>query len=63
VRGPSAWESVSWSNELIVRQSTDSKDVNTESDDAATLEAVTRRQTVKIQQSEKASYMLQSTAE
>jgi hypothetical protein len=36
-----------------VRQSPDSKDVNTEAEEATALEAVTRRQTAKTQQTEK----------
>jgi hypothetical protein len=36
-----------------VRQSPTSKDVNTEAEGATSLEAVTRRQAVKIQQTEK----------
>jgi hypothetical protein len=36
-----------------VRQSPASKDVNTEAEEATTLEAVTRRRPVKIQQTEK----------
>jgi hypothetical protein len=36
-----------------VRQSPASKDVNTEDEEAAALEAITRRQPVKIQQTEK----------
>jgi hypothetical protein len=36
-----------------VRQSPASKDVNTEAEEATASEAVTRRQTVKIQQTEK----------
>jgi hypothetical protein len=47
------WESVSWSNELVVRESPATKEVNTEAEEATTLQAVTRRQPVKIQQSEK----------
>jgi hypothetical protein len=41
-----------------VRQSLASKDVNTEAEEATALEAVTRRQPVKIQQTKKISYML-----
>jgi hypothetical protein len=44
---------VSWSNELVVRLSPATNDVNTESEEATALEAVTRRQPVKIQQTEK----------
>jgi hypothetical protein len=51
VRWPPAWE-------LVVRESPASKDVNTEAEEATTLEAVTRRQPVKIQQTEKASCVL-----
>jgi hypothetical protein len=39
----------------VVRQSSASKDVNTEAEEATALEAVTRRQPVKIQQTEKTS--------
>jgi hypothetical protein len=39
--------------ESVVRQSSASKDVNTEVEVSADLEAVTRRQLVKIQQTEK----------
>jgi hypothetical protein len=42
------WELVSWSNE-----SPASKDTNTESEEATVLEAVTRRQSVKTQQTGK----------
>jgi hypothetical protein len=48
VRWPPAWELVSWSNELVVRQSPASKDVNSEAEEATALETVTRRQPVKI---------------
>jgi hypothetical protein len=41
-----------------VRQSPASKDVNTEAEEATTLEAVIRRQPVKIQQSEKTNCVL-----
>jgi hypothetical protein len=44
--------------ELAVRQSPASKDVNTEDEEATALKAVTRRQPVKIQQTEKTSYVL-----
>jgi hypothetical protein len=44
--------------ELVVRQSPASKDVNAEAEEAMALEAVTRRQPVKIQQTEKDSYVL-----
>jgi hypothetical protein len=44
--------------ELLVRQSPGSEDVNTEAEEATALEAVTRRQPVKIQQTEKTSYVL-----
>jgi hypothetical protein len=46
VRWPPALESV-------VRQSPTSKDVNTEAEEAKALEAVTRRQPVKMQQTDK----------
>jgi hypothetical protein len=41
-----------------MRQLKASKGVNTEAGEATALEAVTRRQSVKIQQTEKTSYML-----
>jgi hypothetical protein len=41
-----------------VRQTPDSKDVNTETEEATTLEAVIRQQPLKMQQTEKASYVL-----
>jgi hypothetical protein len=41
-----------------VRQSSASKDVNTEAEEATAMNAVTRRQPVKIQQTEKAPYVL-----
>jgi hypothetical protein len=41
-----------------VRQSSLSKNVNTEAEEATALEAVARRQPMKIQQTEKASYVL-----
>jgi hypothetical protein len=41
-----------------VRQSSASKVVNTEAEEATVLEAVTRRQPVKIRQTEKTSYVL-----
>jgi hypothetical protein len=53
VRWPRAWELVSKSSELVVRQSLASKDTNPEAEEAMALEAVTRRQPVKIQQTEK----------
>jgi hypothetical protein len=49
VRWPPAWELVSCSNECVVRQSLVSKDMNMETEEAKALEAVNRRQTVKIQ--------------
>jgi hypothetical protein len=49
-----AMELVSWSNKLVARQSPASKDVNMEAEEVAALEAVTRRQPVKMQQTEKA---------
>jgi hypothetical protein len=58
LRRPPAWELVSWSNELVVRQSPASKDVNTEAEEATVLEAITRRQPVKIQQTEKTRCLL-----
>jgi hypothetical protein len=44
---------VSWRNELVVRESPASKDVNMEAEEATTLEAVTRRQPVKKQRTGK----------
>jgi hypothetical protein len=44
--------------ELVVRQSLASKDVNAEAEEATTLEAVTRPQPVKFQQTEKTWYVL-----
>jgi hypothetical protein len=41
-----------------VRQSSPSKGMNTEAEEATALEAVTRRQPVKIQQTEETSYVL-----
>jgi hypothetical protein len=41
-----------------VRESPASKDVNTEVEEATALEAVTRQQPVKIQHTEKTSYVL-----
>jgi hypothetical protein len=41
-----------------VRQSPDSEDVSTEVEEAMVLGAVTRRQLVKMQQTEKSLYML-----
>jgi hypothetical protein len=43
---------------LVGRQSSTSKDVNTEAEEATALVAVTRRQPVKIQQTEKTWCML-----
>jgi hypothetical protein len=51
-------ELVCWSNERVVRQSLDSKNVNMEAEEATGLEADTRRQLVKIQQTEKTSCIL-----
>jgi hypothetical protein len=39
--------------ELFARQSLTSKDVNTEAEEATALEAITKRQPLKIQQTEK----------
>jgi hypothetical protein len=44
---------VSWSAELVVRESPASNDVNTEAEEVTALEAVTRQQPVKTQQTEK----------
>jgi hypothetical protein len=41
-----------------MRQTPASKDVNTDADEAVAFEDVTRRQPVKIQQTEKNSYVL-----
>jgi hypothetical protein len=43
---------------LGVRQSPASNDTNTEDDEATALEAITRRQPVKLQQAEKVLYLL-----
>jgi hypothetical protein len=43
---------------ILARQSPASKNVNTEAEEATVLEAVTRRQPVKIQQTEKSHYVL-----
>jgi hypothetical protein len=51
VRWPHAWE-------LFVRESSASKDVKTVADEATAWKAVTRRQPVKIQETEKNSYVL-----
>jgi hypothetical protein len=48
VRWPPARELVSWSSELVVRESPASKDVNTQAEECTALGAVTRRQPVKI---------------
>jgi hypothetical protein len=53
VRWPPAWEFVSLSNERFVRELAASKDVKTEAEETTELEAVTRRQLVKIEQTEK----------
>jgi hypothetical protein len=58
VRWPPTWELVSWSSECVVRESSASKDVNMDAEQATALEAITRRQPVKIQQTEKTSYVL-----
>jgi hypothetical protein len=44
--------------ESVGRESSANKDVNKEAEEATGLETVTRRQPVKIQQNEKASYVL-----
>jgi hypothetical protein len=44
MRWPPAWKLVSLSNELIVRKSPASKDVNTEDEEATALEAVKTQQ-------------------
>jgi hypothetical protein len=51
VRWPPAWV-------LVVRQSLASKGVNTETNETTALEAVTRRQPVKIQRTEKTQCVL-----
>jgi hypothetical protein len=58
VRLPPILVLVSWSSELIVRQSPGSKDVSMEIEEATALETFTRRQPVKIQQTEKTLYVL-----
>jgi hypothetical protein len=52
VRRPPAWESVGAMSKFA-RQLPASNDVNTKAEEATVLEAVTRRQPVKIQQTEK----------
>jgi hypothetical protein len=44
--------------ELDVKQSPASNDVNTEAEEATALEAITRRQPVKIQQTEKIYWVM-----
>jgi hypothetical protein len=44
--------------QLVLRQSPTDKDVNTETEEVTVLEAVTRRQPLKIQQTEKAECVL-----
>jgi hypothetical protein len=51
------WQLEEW--ELVVKQSPVSKDINVEAEEATALEAVTRQQPVKIQHTEKISYVLQ----
>jgi hypothetical protein len=58
VRRPPAWELVGWSSEFVLRQLLTSTDVNMEVKEAMALEAVTRWQLVKIQQTEKILYVL-----
>jgi hypothetical protein len=57
MRWPPAWALVSLSNELVVRQSLACKIVNREAEKVTALEAVTGRQPVKIQQTNKSSYV------
>jgi hypothetical protein len=52
------WELVSRSNELVVREPPASTDVNTEAEEDTAFEVDTRRQTVKIQQTDNTSYVL-----
>jgi hypothetical protein len=52
VRWSPDWELVSWSNELFVRQSPASKDVNTEAEEVTALVTVASRQLGKAQQTE-----------
>jgi hypothetical protein len=58
VRWRPAWELVSWSIELVARQSPASKHVNTAAEEAKALTAVSRRQPAKRQQTESTSYVL-----
>jgi hypothetical protein len=58
MRWLSACDLISWSNELVVRQSPTSEDVSTEAEEATALEAVTRRQPVKLQQTENTACVL-----
>jgi hypothetical protein len=50
---PHCFEMLLSNTDLVVRHSPAGKDVNTEFEEATALEAVTRRQQVKIQQAEK----------
>jgi hypothetical protein len=56
VRWPPALELVGALNGFL-RESPASKDVNTKAEEATPLEAVTRRQPLKTQQTEKTSYV------
>jgi hypothetical protein len=53
VRWPPSYKFHSWSNESVVRQSLAGKNVNTEAEETTALEAVTRLQPVKIEQTTK----------
>jgi hypothetical protein len=53
VRRVGDWSEMATRLGVVVRQSPASKDVNTEAEEATTLRIVTRRQPVKIQQTEK----------
>jgi hypothetical protein len=45
---PRCYKQDNWSNELVVRQSLTSKDMNMEAEKVTVLEAITRQQPVKI---------------
>jgi hypothetical protein len=53
IRGVGGWSEMAVSLELVVRESTSSKEVNTEVEGPTVLEAVTRQRLAKTQQIEK----------
>jgi hypothetical protein len=50
---PRCYKQDRWSNEFAVRKWPASKDMNTEAEEATALDAITRRQPVKTQQTKK----------